>query len=91
MKSKLKIRSGIDLVPFIDMILFLVIYFLLNSTLEQNRALNIDLPKSTTAKGKVEKTIVISINNKNEIFLEQEKLPLEKLPVELKKIIQFIL
>lgn len=84
-KSKLSIRSGIELAPMVDIVFLLVAYFLINSTLARNPAIKIELPKSQTAQSQVEKNLVIFVDDKDRIFLNDTPVKLKNLPVELKK------
>lgn len=74
--------------PMVDIVFLLVTYFLINSTLAKNPAIKIELPKSVSAQSEVQKKIVIYVDSSNNIYLNEQKLTLEELPVELKKIAQ---
>ena len=87
-RSKLELKSGIELAPMVDIVFLLVTYFLINSTLARNPAIKIELPKSETAQSELQKNIVIHVNNDNQIFLNDSPVTLKQLPVELKKIIK---
>lgn len=87
-RSRLNIKSGIDMAPMVDIVFLLVTYFLINSTLAKNPAIKIELPKSVSAQSEVQKKIVIYVDSSNNIYLNEQKLTLEELPVELKKIAQ---
>ncbi|RME89392.1 MAG: biopolymer transporter ExbD, partial [Candidatus Hydrogenedentota bacterium] len=64
MKSKLRLKSGIDLAPMVDIVFLLVTYFLINSTLAKNPAIKGELPKSQTGKEEAQKVIVFFVDNK---------------------------
>ncbi|TGK06177.1 biopolymer transporter ExbD [Leptospira fluminis] len=81
-------RPGqIELAPMIDVICFIVIYFLMNATLEKSTVIKIELPRSSsTAQEKKKDELVITINKDGKIFLDKdtEPVPLEKLTDKIK-------
>ncbi|WP_061222431.1 ExbD/TolR family protein [Leptospira weilii] len=76
-------RTGqIELAPLIDVISFIVIYFLMNATLEKSTVMKIELPRSSsTAQEKKKDELVITVNKDGKIFLDKDTdpVPLEKL------------
>ncbi|MDH5719458.1 MAG: biopolymer transporter ExbD [Spirochaetia bacterium] len=87
MRTKLSLKSGIELAPMVDIVFLLVAYFLINSTLIRNPAIKIELPKAETAQSEVEKKIIIHVTGDNKIFLNEKEVTLTNLPVEIKKLI----
>ncbi|EPG75769.1 transport energizing protein, ExbD/TolR family [Leptospira fainei serovar Hurstbridge str. BUT 6] len=81
-------RAGqIELAPMIDVICFIVIYFLMNATLEKSTVIKIELPRSSsTAQEKKKDELVITINKDGKIFLDKDTDPvaLEKLTDKIK-------
>ncbi|GBF41887.1 ExbD-like biopolymer transport protein [Leptospira ellinghausenii] len=74
--------NNIELAPLIDVISFIVIYFLMNATLEKNTALKVELPRSSSvAKEKQKDELVITVDKQGKIYLDQnsEPVPLESL------------
>lgn len=87
-KSKLELKSGIELAPMVDIVFLLVTYFLINSTLAKNPAIKIELPKSETAQSELQRNVIIHVDDENRIFLNDMPVTLKSLPVELKKVIK---
>ncbi len=81
-------RAGqIELAPMIDVICFIVIYFLMNATLEKSTAIKIELPRSSSsAQEKKKDELVITVNKDGKIFLDKDTdpIPLEKLAEKIK-------
>lgn len=81
-------RAGqIELAPMIDVICFIVIYFLMNATLEKSTVIKIELPRSsTTAQEKKKDELIITVNKDGKIFLDKDTdpVPLEKLADKIK-------
>lgn len=84
MKSKLTIKTGIELAAMVDIVFLLVTYFLINATLARNPAIKIELPKSISAETELQKRTVIHIDAKNQIYLNDKKVTLKNLPALLK-------
>lgn len=83
---KFRKKSGthdkIELAPLIDVISFIVIYFLMNATLEKNTALKVELPRSSSvAKEKNQDELIITVDKQGKIYLDKdtEAVPLDKL------------
>jgi biopolymer transport protein ExbD len=75
--------NRIDITCLIDVISFIVIYFLINATLEKGTSIKIELPRSSTSatKEKNPDEVIITVNTKGKIFLDKDPtpIPIEKL------------
>ena len=87
LKSQLKIRTGIELAAMVDVVLLLVTYFLVNTTLVEKSIIKVQLPTSSTTQSQDKKNIVIHITDKNKIYLDESPITLKELPIRLKKIV----
>lgn len=75
-KKTLKPLRGIELAPMIDVISFIVIYFLMNATLEKGSIIKIQLPKSSSiAKETKTNELIITVDGKGNIFLNKDTEP----------------
>lgn len=75
-------HDKIELAPLIDVISFIVIYFLMNATLEKNTSLKVELPRSSSvAKEKNQDELIITVDKQGKIYLdkETEAVPLDQL------------
>ncbi|TGL57383.1 biopolymer transporter ExbD [Leptospira ognonensis] len=71
-RKKQESFNKIELAPLIDVISFIVIYFLMNATLEKNTALKVELPRSSSvAKEKQKDELIITVDKQGKIFLDQ--------------------
>lgn len=87
-RKKLNIRTGIELAPFVDILFLLVTYFLMNATLANNPSIKIELPKSDTSQSAETHTLMIVINQDNQIFLNEKNIPLKELGKEVTQLIK---
>ncbi|MGA1862884.1 biopolymer transporter ExbD [Deferribacter thermophilus] len=88
--SKREKNAGLDinLTPLIDVVFLLLIFFMVSTTFIYTNALKVDLPKAKGDEQTINKSIVIVINNNNEIFLNEKKISkfaLYKTLLDLKK------
>ena len=88
MRTGLKIKSGIDLAPMVDIVFLLVAYFLISFTIDDTNPINIDLPRSDRPNASQPKLNVVSIDKNNVIRLNKKIVDLKKLPEELARVIK---
>ena len=81
--------SEINVTPFVDVMLVLLIIFMMTANMLQ-QGVDVSLPKTKKAKvlHKKEDTIILSINTKKEIFIDEAKVKFKELKVKLSKIIE---
>jgi biopolymer transport protein ExbD len=72
-----KAFDRIDITSLIDVIAFIVIYFLINATLEKGTSIKIELPRSSTSasKEKNQEELIITVNKEGKIFLDKDPTP----------------
>ena len=90
-RRTMKTFDRIDITSLIDVVSFIVIYFLINATLEKGTSIKIELPRSSTssAKEKNQDELIITVNKDGKVLLDRdpEPVPLDKLK---DKIIAFL-
>lgn len=74
-------ESGINLMPLLDVIFNLIFFFILATTIKESKAfLDVKLPKSTEAQAATApQALVINVTEENQIFLQDEEVPLDTL------------
>ena len=75
--------SGINIAPFVDVILVLLIIFMATAPLIQRRAINVNVPQAANTQPKATATIRVVFNEGKELFLEEEKISPEELGSQL--------
>lgn len=78
-QRRLQPRVTVDLVPMIDVVFQLVIFFMLSSTLVTRTGLNLDLPEAGGAEEAVTSTIVLSVVGPDEVQIAGERYTLSEL------------
>ena len=79
--------DSINVIPFIDIMLVLLVMVLTTATFIKQGVIPVELPIAKGAtKENIKKEITIYVNANGEIFLEKEKMTLKKLEATLSKI-----
>lgn len=65
--------ASINIIPFVDIVLVLLVIFMLTSATIVRATLKVELPKAATGGGKVETTINLLYNQAGELFLNGGK------------------
>jgi len=78
-----KIIIALNMTPLIDCVLQLLIFFMLSSSFVLQTGIQVDLPKARAPRLQEDQGIVITITRKNEIFLNDEQITSERLPISL--------
>ena len=79
----------IDMIPMIDMVFLLLIFFALTNTFEVQRFMELNLPKGSSGiELKKTQRLTLSISKENQIILENEPIELRNLEGKLKEAMQ---
>lgn len=76
-------KGKLDIVPLIDVVFLLLIFFMLTSSFVSHPGIKIDLPKAVTSEAILDKNIVITITGDNVIYLNQQVVQLTELSEKL--------
>src|SRR5574340_1570246 len=76
--------SEINMVPFIDVVLVLLIIFMITSPILQS-GIEVDVPKTHTVREIVEQRAVVTIDKNQLIYLNNDKVNIHQLGERIKK------
>ena len=80
-------KEGLNIVPFIDVMLVLLAIVLSVSTFIVQGQIKVDLPYAThNQQNKNDKPVQITINNQNIIYFDDKPIDLESLKLEISKV-----
>lgn len=86
-KKERKRFDEINVIPFIDIMLVLLVMVLTTATFIKQGAIAVDLPNAKTSEQEnIQKEITIYVNSKGEIFLESQKVSADELQAKLSQI-----
>ncbi|SIQ83876.1 biopolymer transport protein ExbD [Alkalispirochaeta americana] len=80
-QRRLQPKVQVDLVPMIDVVFQLVIFFMLSSTLITRTGLDLDLPGARSSQETVSSSVVLSVVSREEIYLGEDRMTLAELEV----------
>jgi biopolymer transport protein ExbD len=72
-KRRLSPNATVDLVPMIDVVFQLVIFFMVSSTFILTPGINVVLPESSTAEPVAMSKMVITVVSRDELYINKEK------------------
>jgi len=72
-----------NVVPFIDIVLVLLVIVLATSTFVNNKTIQIDLPSASTKKQEDKKNIIIAIDKDGKYYFNQDELSLDEVKKKL--------
>jgi len=72
-----------NVVPFIDIVLVLLVIVLATASFVQNKSIKIDLPAASSKKSEEKKSIVIAIDKEGKYFYNTEALTFEMLQTKI--------
>ena len=84
-KREYRPMADINVTNLVDVVLVLLIVFMISAPMMQ-AGVEIDLPKASESPRDVSAGIVISIDKKQQIYIDQYKIPLEQFESRLKTI-----
>jgi len=80
--------SDINVTPLVDVMLVLLIIFMVTAPMMM-QGVSVNLPKTTTKYMKTEdEPMLLTINKKQEVFLENRRIGMKDLEIKLKKIFE---
>ncbi len=72
-KRKTSLEKGrLDITPLIDVVLLLLIFFMLTSSFISQAAIRIDLPPAAAAEPQDKESLVVSITEEGELYVDEE-------------------
>jgi biopolymer transport protein ExbD len=72
-KRRLKPAATVDLIPMIDVIFQLVVFFMVSSTFIITPGIPLELPDSTTAEPVVLTELIVTIISEDELYFNEER------------------
>ena len=85
-RRRLKPVSTVDLVPMIDVVFQLIIYFMVSTTFILTPGIGIVLPESSTAEPVAMTKIVITVADEDAVYLNRDRYDLAGLDLALSRI-----
>lgn len=84
-RSKLKYKAMIDVTSLIDLVFLLVAFFMVTSSLGSESSITVHLPKAVQSGEHEYGATIVSITEKNEIYINDKKIQNDQLLDEFKQ------
>ncbi|TVQ25235.1 MAG: biopolymer transporter ExbD [Spirochaetaceae bacterium] len=78
-RRRLQPNARPDLVPMIDVVFQLVVFFMVSSTFVVTPGLNLDLPTASSAEPVAMTNVVISVVSEDEVYVNRERFRIDQL------------
>jgi biopolymer transport protein ExbD len=78
-RRRLRQEATVNLIPLIDVLFVIIIFFMLASTFVIAPGINIQLPESSTASNVAMENLVISVISENEVYLTDKRYDISSL------------
>jgi biopolymer transport protein ExbD len=75
-----------NVVPFIDIVLVLLVIVLATASFVNNKTVKIDLPSASSKQQEDKKNLIIAIDKDGKYFFNQEELPIESIKDKLSEL-----
>ncbi len=85
-RSRFKHKAAIDITALIDLVFLLVAFFLVTSKLGAESSITVHLPKGAKTSEYRNGNVTLSVDKKNNIYINDKKYTVNQLDFEFKKI-----
>ena len=83
-----RLMSDINVTPLVDVMLVLLIIFMVTAPMMM-QGVDVNLPKTTTRHIKTkEEPLILTVNKKREVFIENHKIEINNLEIKVRKIFE---
>ena len=82
-RRRLSPNANVDLIPMIDVVFQLVLFFMVSSTFVMTPGIALDLPASTSSEPVVMNRLVVTVASPSEVYLNRERVDLSELDTRL--------
>lgn len=86
--KKDSIKSDINITPFTDVVLVLLIIFMITTPMIMQSGIKVKLPKSTTGQTEREKKAILTLTQDEKLYLNDQIIEMKALKDALKKIVE---
>jgi biopolymer transport protein ExbD len=79
--------SGINITPFVDVVLVLLVIFMVTAPVLSKEILEVNLPKSSTGEQKMISSLGVAITREGQILLNGQLIDPQSFSIEIKRIV----
>ena len=78
-RRRLSAKANVDLIPMIDVVFQLVVFFMVSSTFALTPGIALDLPASSSTEPVVLNRLVVTVASPDEIYLNRDRVTIAEL------------
>ncbi len=87
-RRRLKAHTVVDLVPMIDVVFQLILFFLVSTTFAILPGITLKLPESATAEPTAMTRLAVAVVDRDEVYLNKDRMKLSELEARLTELSQ---
>ncbi|GAB1265496.1 biopolymer transporter ExbD [Aurantivibrio infirmus] len=72
-KQRQEEEAAIDVTPMLDVVFIMLIFFIVTSVFIKEAGIDVNRPEATTAEPKDNVSILVAINNNNEVWIDKRR------------------
>ena len=84
-KNRFQYKAQIDITSLVDLVFLLIAFFMITSSLSTTSSISVQLPKAVQAGERNQGDMMITIDNKNNVYINDVKYEINSLLNEFKK------
>ena len=78
--------ASVNLTPLIDMVFILLIFFLVTASFTKESGIDVDRPTAQTATRQEQGSLIIAINNKGEIWVDNQQIDIRSVRAHIEQL-----
>lgn len=80
-------EEGIDITPMMDIVFIMLIFFIVTASFVKETGINVNRPSASTAEKKSAASILVAINENNEVWIDKRMVDVRAVSVNIKRLL----
>ncbi|MBY6017064.1 ExbD/TolR family protein [Ferrimonas balearica] len=78
--------AQVDLTPMLDIVFIMLIFFIVTTSFVRESGIEVNRPEASTAASQAGAGLFVAINNRNEIYIDQRRIDIERVQANLERL-----
>ncbi|QIZ76685.1 ExbD/TolR family protein [Ferrimonas lipolytica] len=79
-------EAQVDMTPMLDIVFIMLIFFIVTTSFVRESGIDVDRPQAAQASSKSGAGLFVAINNRNQIFIDQRQVDVERVQANLERL-----
>ncbi|MBY6188634.1 biopolymer transporter ExbD [Marinobacter hydrocarbonoclasticus] len=79
-------EAQVDLTPMLDIVFIMLIFFIVTTSFVRESGIDVNRPEASTAASQAGVGLFVAINNRNEIYIDQRRIDIERVQANLERL-----